>query len=103
MPTRTLRCRSYGLPYFRGRFVMRLYKMNAAAIIAMNPRLLADSRSMPNNMHRLVTKLFVSSAPAIKIIGRHTLYPLIPATLLTPMLSDASRSSPHRLLESIIP
>lgn len=71
--------------------------MNAAAIIAMNPKLLADSGVMPNKTHKLVTKLLVSSAAAIKINGRHTLYPLIPATLLPPRSIDASCSQHYHL------
>ena len=59
---------------------MRLYVMNAATIIAIKPRLLADSGDMPNTPAKLVTKLFVSSATAISMTGRHTLYLFILAT-----------------------
>lgn len=54
--------------------------MNAAIIIAIKPRLLADSGDMPNTPAKLVTKLFVSSATAISMTGRHTLYLFILAT-----------------------
>lgn len=59
---------------------MRLYVINPAIIMATTPKLLADSGVMPNTPAKFVTKLFVSSATAISIIGRHTLYLLILAT-----------------------
>jgi hypothetical protein len=50
------------------------------ASIAM---LLAESGDMPNIRQILETKVLVSSATAINMIGRQMLYPLTPATLLT--------------------
>jgi hypothetical protein len=70
------RCRYYfGLLRF-------LEKTTSAAItIAPKPMVLADSDSIPSNMQRLVTKLFVRRAITISRIGRIILYFFICATL----------------------
>lgn len=70
------RCKSYfGLLRF-------LEKTTSAAItIAPKPIVLANSDSIPSNMQRLVTKLFVRSATTISMIGRIILYFFICATL----------------------
>jgi hypothetical protein len=66
--------------HLRRDFIIRLYVINPAIIMATTPKLLADSGVMPNTPAKFVTKLFVSSATAISIIGRQTLYLLILAT-----------------------
>ncbi len=51
-------------------------------------KLAAESGDIPNKLPRLNTKLLVSSATAISIIGRQILYLLIPS-LLTDCLLNA--------------
>jgi hypothetical protein len=57
--------------------------ISAAMIMPSIAILLAESADIPNIRQILVTKVLVSSATAINMSGRHMLYPLIPATLLT--------------------
>lgn len=63
--------------YLRRFFIMRVYTISAAIIIAINPKLDAASCSKPNMVQRLVTRPLASSAMTIKNSGLIKLYRFI--------------------------